>query len=85
VSIATPDWLRTRGGEIRGSKDAHSWTVYLRGEPNYMIEPLPAQGKFCCRVTQTNNGRRFESTNTYASKDAAAHGGLDDLRKALGW
>lgn len=83
--MSTPDWLQTRGGELRASKDGHSWTAYFAGLPQYLLEPLPAGGKFYCRVTHTINGKRLESNATYEGRDAALQGGLTELRNALGW
>ena len=85
MPIATPDWLKARGADLRGSKDGHTWTVSFAGQPQYLLEPLPAEGKFVCRVTQTVNGKRLESKKTYATREDALNGGFDDLRSALGW
>ena len=85
MTVSTPDWLQARGGELRGSKDNHTWTAYFAGLPQYLLEPLPAAGKFGCRVTQMINGRRLDGKGVYASRDEALKGGLDDLRNALGW
>jgi len=85
MTDSAPDWLKTRGGELRGSKDNHTWTVYFAGQPQYLLEPLPAAGKFSCRVTQTINGKRLEGKGIYATREDALQGGLTDLRNALGW
>jgi hypothetical protein len=85
MAVTTPDWLARHGGELRASKDGHSWTVYFAEEPQYLILPAPADGKFACRVTQTVNGKRFDSPTIYPTLEDAARGGLEDLRKALGW
>jgi hypothetical protein len=42
-------------------------------------------GKFGCSVTQTVNGKRLDSGASYATLEDALRGGLEDLRKALGW
>ena len=85
MAVPTPDWLKQHDGELRESKGGHSWVVYLAGEPQYLVQPVPAEGKFACRVSQTVNGRRLDGAATYPSRDDAVRGGLDDLRKALGW
>jgi hypothetical protein len=82
MALSTPDWLAQRGGELRSGK---AYLVYLNGEPQYLLVPTPAAGKFSCRVTQTINGQRLDSGATYAGDEDAVRGGLDDLRKALGW
>ena len=85
MAVANPDWLTQRGGELRASKDGKSYSIYLRGEPQYLLLPVPAAGKFAARVSQTNNGKRLDGNGTYATFEEAVRGGLDDLRKALGW
>ena len=45
----------------------------------------PAGGKHACKVTQTINGKRLDNGTTYPTLEEAARGGLDDLRKAMGW
>lgn len=85
MSVPTPEWLTRHGGELRASADGRSWLVYLGGEPQYLLLAAPAGGKFACRVSQTNNGRRLDGTNTYPTLEDAARGGLEDLRQALGW
>jgi hypothetical protein len=85
MAVPTPDWLALHGGELRPSIDGHSWTVYFAAEPQYLLFPVPAGGKFSCRVSQTINGKRLDSPNTYPTLEDAVRGGLEDLRKALGW
>jgi hypothetical protein len=85
MAVTTPDWLVRHSGELRASKDGHSWTVYFAGEPQYVLLPVPASGKFSCRVTQTVNGKRLDAPFMYPTLEDAARGGLEDLRKALGW
>lgn len=85
MSVAAPAWLAKRGGAFRPGTDGLSWLVVLDKEPQYLIKPHPAAGKFGCEVLQTNNGKRLGSNSIYTSEDAALHGGLEDLRKALGW
>jgi hypothetical protein len=83
--MPTPDWLALHACEMRDSKDGHSSTIFVAGQPQYLLQPIPAGGKFACRVSQTVNGKRFDSGATFATRDEALRGGLDDLRKALGW
>jgi hypothetical protein len=83
--MTTPEWAASRGGEVRVSKDGQSWLLYLGGEPQYLLLLSPAEGKYGCRVEQTNSGRRLGSGAAYPTPEAALRGGLEDLRKALGW
>jgi hypothetical protein len=85
MAVPTPDWLKQRGGELRESKDAKSYTAYLGGEPQYLVVPVPAEGKHACRVSQTINGKRLDRGGAWPSFDEAVRGGLEDLRAALGW
>jgi hypothetical protein len=59
--------------------------IFFDGQPQYFVLPRPAGGKFGREVTQTINGKRLESGATYATAEEAVKGGLEDLRKALGW
>jgi hypothetical protein len=77
--------MAVRGGEVRGGADGHAWAVYFDGQPQYLVVPVPAKGKFTCDVTQTINGKHLEGQGTYATRDEALAGGLNDLRNALGW
>ena len=85
MAVTTPDWLAKHGGELRKANAGPFWLVLLDGEPQYRLTPVPAAGKYSCQVTQTVNGRRLDSGATYPSVDDAIRGGLEDLRKALGW
>ena len=63
MAVTTPDWLTQRGGELRSSKDGRfRYTVYLAGEPQYLLLPVPVGGKHACRVSQTINGRRLDGS-----------------------
>jgi hypothetical protein len=84
-SVTTPDWLARHGGELRPSADGRSFLVYFAGHMQYVAAPVPVKGKFGCRVTQTINGRRLDSGASYDTFDDAVRGGLEELRKALGW
>jgi hypothetical protein len=83
--LAAPDWLTRRGGEVRLNPDRHSWTVYFDRQPQYELTPVPVTGRHGCKITQTINGRLVDGTGTYATADEALRGGLEDVRKALGW
>ena len=85
MAVNTPDWLALHGGDLHASHNGQSWTVFLNGEPQYTLVPVPAGGKFACRVTQTINGKRLDSGGVAATLEDAARLGLEDLRKALGW
>jgi hypothetical protein len=85
MAVTTPEWLALHGGELLPSRDGRSWVVYLNKEPQYLVMPVPAEGAFGCRVSQTVNGRRLDGPATYPTPEDAARGGLEDLRKALGW
>ena len=39
----------------------------------------------CQRVSQTVNGKRLDRPTTYATREDALQGGLNDLRDFLGW
>lgn len=86
MALATPDWLQTHGGQLKAASDGRSVSVYLNGTPIYLILPIPARGKWACRITQTNNGHRLERADfTYTSEAEALQGGLKQLQDALGW
>lgn len=85
AQVATPDWLAKRGGVLQPSTKEGTWLVLLENSPQYRLVPVPAAGRYACDVTQTVNGRRLEGSGTYPSIEEAIRGGLEDLRKALGW
>jgi hypothetical protein len=85
MPVTAPDWLEKHAGRLLPSKDGRSWLVYVGDEPQYLLMPTPAKGEFCCRVSQTINGQRLDGEGTYPSPEDAVRGGLEDLRKALGW
>ncbi len=85
MTVATPDWLTQRGVHLQESKNGLSWLVYLGKEPQYLLMAVPVKGQFGCRITQTINGRRLDVGATYPSVEAALQGGLEELRRALGW
>ena len=53
--------------------------------PQYVLVPVPAKGKFACRVTMTVNGTRVDDDSTYPTAQDAIRGGLERLRARLGW
>jgi hypothetical protein len=85
MAVTTPEWLTNHGGELRLGKIGGSASVSFAGQMQYVLWPVPAKGQFSCRVTETINGKRLESATTYPSMEDALRGGLEDLRKALGW
>ena len=85
MALTAPDWLTQRRGGLRTGSDGHSWFVLFGDEPLYRLAPTPAAGKYGCQIEQTNNGRRLDSSATYPTPEEAVRGGLDELRKALGW
>jgi hypothetical protein len=85
MTVTTPDWLSQRGVHLQESKNGQSRLVYLDNEPQYLLMAVPVKGQFGCRITQTINGRRLDGETTYPTVEAALQGGLEELRKALGW
>jgi hypothetical protein len=85
MAIANPEWLTGHGGQLRPGVDGKSHVVVLDGKPQYLLIPIPAAGKYTCEVRQMVNGRRLESGATYPSSEGALEGGLEELRRTLGW
>ncbi len=85
MGVTAPEWLVRRGGGLRPHYDGQGWVVVFDEKPLYVVAPVPAGGKYTCKVMQTNNGRRLEKGSTYATADEAVRGGLEELRAALGW
>lgn len=83
--LLPPDWLTHRGGTLRLCPDGQSWAVLLDNQPQYLVRPIPAEGKFASFVEQTISGSRLYGKTVYSSTDEALRGGLEDLRKLLGW
>lgn len=83
--MTTPDWLKQREGEWRVSQDNTSGSVYFAGQLQYVLMPLPAKGKFTCRISETINGRRLDGETVYPTSIDALRGGLEELRARLGW
>jgi hypothetical protein len=84
-SMTTPDWLTRRGGSLKLGSDGKTWYVFFAVQPNYSLVDVPVAGKFACAIRQTISGKRLDSQGTFATKEEAIIGGLDDLRQALGW
>jgi hypothetical protein len=85
MALTNPDWLTRRGGILRLHPDGASWWVVIEGRPLYMLRAIPAEGKFGSQVEETVNGKRLESKTVYSTAEEALRGGLEDLRKSLGW
>jgi hypothetical protein len=85
TGVATPDWLAKRGGILQPSSTEGTWLVLLDHSPQYRLVPVPAAGKYSCQVMQTVSGRRLEGSGAYPSIEEAIRGGLEDLRRSLGW
>lgn len=83
--MTAPDWLTQRSGDLKLASDGRTWYFLLGGQPQYSLSAVPVAGRFGCAVRQTINGKRIESSGVYATADEAIGGGLEDLRKALGW
>ena len=85
MALTAPDWLTRHGGTVHRCSDGQSWAVMIDDQPQYLLRAIPVAGKFGCLVEQTVNGKRLESTTVYPSANDALRGGLEDLRKILGW
>jgi hypothetical protein len=83
--MTAPDWLTQRGGTLKLDSDRATWYVLFAGQPSYSLVVVPVDGKFGCVVRQANNGARIECAGQFATLDDAIRGGLDNLRKSLGW
>ncbi len=83
--MTAPQWLSNRGGALKLGSDGKTWFVVFADRPNYALNTVPAGGKFGCHIKQTINGRRIDCNTTFAGPDEALRGGLEDLRKFLGW
>ncbi len=85
MSVTPPEWLTQRGGSLRSAVDRQSVVVFFENEPQYILTPVPAGGKYGTCLKQSINGKRLPTTGTFPTGEAAVRGGLEDLRKALGW
>jgi hypothetical protein len=85
LPLPTPDWLAQRGGELRPSRMNPAVSVYFAGQLQYVLQAVPAKGKYACRISETINGRRLDPSTLYDTPQAALEGGLAELRTKLGW
>lgn len=85
MDLTAPDWLTLREGLLQRGSDKRTWFVILHQQAQYALVAVPVEGNFGCCITQTINSNRIESNGTYAKADDAIRGGLEDLRKSLGW
>jgi hypothetical protein len=85
VAITTPEWLTRHECTLQPATDGDSWFLMFDNNPQYELVPIPLAGKFGCAVTQTVNGKRLDRGGAYPSIEEAVQGGLEDLRKGLGW
>lgn len=83
--MTAPPWLTQRGGELKLGSDRSTWYVVFDKKPHYGLVSVPAGSTFGCVIKQTENGTRIDSPGTHPTAEAAVAGGLEDLRKALGW
>ncbi len=85
MSLAAPEWLTQRGCSLRPGIDGRSSFVLFDDKPQYEVTPIPVKGKYGCEIRQTVNGKRLDGAGVYPTAAAAIQGGLEELRKALGW
>ncbi len=85
MSLEPPEWLAKRGGFLKSAVDRLSVIVFFENEPQYIVTPVPASGKYGTRIKQSINGREIPTTGVYGTGAEAIRGGLEGLRKALGW
>jgi hypothetical protein len=85
MTLAAPDWLTKRGGELLPAPDGRSRLLMFNGTPQYKLTPGPAAGRYECIVMQTVNGKRLDKGATYPTAADAIRGGLEELRGVLGW
>jgi hypothetical protein len=86
TATTAPDWLSKRGGAIKRDVRPETRFVLVGGEPLYKLEVRPAAGRFACAVSNSNNGARLDDgAAIYANPEEALAGGLEQLRRSLGW
>ncbi|GIW79499.1 MAG: hypothetical protein KatS3mg105_1306 [Gemmatales bacterium] len=83
--MKTPKWLADREGDLRRHPDGQSYVVYFLGEPQFLLRPIPVRGKYSCEIEKMVNGVRLDQGETYRSVEDALQGGLEIVRKTLGW
>jgi len=77
--------LTKRGGFLKPGIDGRSFFVYFAGRPQYEVTVIPIKGKLGCEIRQTINGKRLDGGSVDGSPEQALRGGLEELRKKLGW
>ena len=85
MDLTAPDWLTKREGTLQKGSDQQTWHVVLGLQSQYSLTAVPVKGKFGCSILQTTSGQRITSSGTFDKPDEALRGGLEDLRKHLGW
>ena len=70
MSVVAPDWLTRHDGEVRPNPDGHAYLVYFRREPQYLVTPIPAKGKFGCQVETAKSGREALAMARVGTYDA---------------
>jgi hypothetical protein len=84
-NVSPPEWLQKRGGAVRKANAGSGSLVLIDGQPQYWLTPVPAAARFSCAVTRTVDGRRLDGGEVYPTAEEALSGGLEQLRKTLGW
>ncbi len=83
---AAPDWLRKRDGTLKPGLRDYIAFVVISDRPEYRLEVRPADGKFACVVSYTNNGKLIEGrSEPLPNAEAAWADGLTRLKDRLGW
>jgi hypothetical protein len=77
--------LTRHGGSIRPALNGHGCFVDFAGGPQYKLTLVPVGGVHGCQVIQTVNGRPVLCDGMYGTSEEALRGGLEAVRKALGW
>jgi hypothetical protein len=85
MTLTLPPWLERHGGKLQRGFREDVWFVEFDHGPQYRLVPAPVGGKYGCSITQTINGKLIPSSGTFPTAAEAIQGGLEDLRKALGW
>jgi hypothetical protein len=85
VNLPAPDWLTRHGGSVRPALNGHGWFVDFAGGPQYQLTLVPVGGVHGCKVIQAVNGRPVPFDGMYGTPEEALRGGLEVIRKALGW
>jgi len=85
MNVTAPDWLTLRHGKLRPGVGRQDLFLLFADEPQYRLTPVPAVGKYGCKIVQTINGQPVPVSGTFVSADEAVRGGLEELRKVLGW